>query len=109
MVLKNNNLLLRCQHNDSLDYYCVYLIINTGSPEENQKSSHSNTATSASSLQGYHGNMHPASMVAMQTSFNPNLLMKPVPMRGRHGESQKRSHSHRDMQHQMPLEPPMCE
>ncbi|XP_045208050.2 hepatic leukemia factor-like [Mercenaria mercenaria] len=30
---------------------------------------------------GYHSNMHPASMVGMPSSFNHNLLAKPVPMR----------------------------
>jgi len=29
----------------------------------------------------YHNNMHPASMVAMPSSFNHNILAKPVPMR----------------------------
>ena len=30
---------------------------------------------------GYHGNMHPASMVAMASALSHNVLAKPVPMR----------------------------
>ncbi|KAL4228692.1 sequence-specific DNA binding [Mactra antiquata] len=46
-----------------------------GSPEE------SKNVQSTSSHHGYHSNVHPASMVGIQSSFNHNLLAKPVPMR----------------------------
>ncbi|XP_052803897.1 hepatic leukemia factor-like [Mya arenaria] len=65
-----------------------------GSPDE-PKSVHN------TQHQSYHSNMHPASMVAMQSSFNPNLLPKPLPMRRL---SDKRLSHHRDAQPQLPHE-----
>ena len=49
----------------------------SGSPDDPKEV----PSTSQSQHQGYHSNMHPASMVAMQSPVNHNLLAKPVPMR----------------------------
>lgn len=56
--------------------FFIHFVSHTGSPDDPK-----NVHGHSTQHQGYHSNMHPASMVGMPSSFNPNLLAKPVPMR----------------------------
>lgn len=56
--------------------FFIHSLSQLGSPDDPK-----NVHGHSTQHQGYHSNMHPASMVGMPSSFNPNLLAKPVPMR----------------------------
>ncbi|XP_052258960.1 hepatic leukemia factor-like isoform X2 [Dreissena polymorpha] len=68
-------------------------------PPEEQKEAHN-------THHGYHSNSHPASMVGMPSSFNHNLLAKPVPMRR---ISDKRVSHGRSSLSETPAQPPTIE